>query len=820
MFKKLFLITSLLLISTNLVVAADNPISSVSTDNFYDITDFSGGLKSHYSTYLTPKNASTISQNVRYNKRYGSLVKRDKMLQLSACRSFAVKSLYRYYKSDATKYSIETSSTFMDYIADSTGSCTALASGLSDSKRWNWVTYKDVAIGTNGTDRPKKWDGKILSTANTDGARTAGDLITELGAPFTELNTGSDLEASKWYQYKVAYYDGSVYKFSTARSNPILTGSSVLNITLTDIPLGPTGTTARMIYRTLGQTSRANVIADTTYYKVATISDNATRTYNDAIADATIAGDAAPTWATVSAGINVSPPYAKFSLINRERLFLANDISGTIAGKSTIYWSDVLNPDYFNFNTDYEVIRPDDGDQITVIKSIDGRGISVGKEGTWSKFYTDAINTADWTIGEPFSFQGCIAPYSAVNTTTGLIYLGRHGLYTLSSNGSELISDVVTDVTRDILETNQNEVSGIYQDNQYHMAYTSKATGSGFNDRVLILDIVRNSYTQDIKNIDSWANFESGTDFGTLYSGSSTTDGKVYAHSGQFEDLVYRYKSQLDTGTYTATYSGGTEEEPFLSLGWDKTWTTVTGTWASQGSSTWLIQNNTGTWVSPPIQIDASSLSKIYWNEDLGANGNVTFAIKTADTSGNLGVASYSSEFTNPSGSNISAVTPNHWIQIRATLTSANYTETPSIILQDSFLFHLQYQKEGTTAETSILSVWKSGYSDLGSSESPNRIKEVQLYYEGTVGTMTITFENDAGTTYSFPVDLSILPSASTTDQYYGNSTEKIYVFIPPITDSWSGRKWRITVSEGGSTSWKVNRIVIRKDTNSYVTFK
>lgn len=814
MLKRILL--TLLLLPT-LVFGDQN--GAVSVDNFYEISDFSGGLKSHVSPYLTPKNAATVAQNVRFNGRYGNVTKRPKMLQLSSCRASAVKSLFRYYKSDATKYTIQTSSTYMDYILDGTGSCTNLAASLSDSKRWNWQTYKDIAIGTNGTDRPKKWDGKLTTTANTDGSRTAGDLIADLGAPLAEQNTGANLTASRWYQYKVAFYDGTTYKFSNARSNPLLTGSTVRDITLTDIPLGPSGTTSRTIYRTAGDTSRANVIADNTFMKVVTISDNATRTYNDAVTDITLAADAAPTWATVSAGINVSPPYAKISLIHKERLFMANDPSGTISGKSTVYWSDTLNPDYFNTATDYELIRPDDGDQITVMKNNYGI-LTIGKETSWSKFYTDATSTVNWTVSAPFNTDGCIAPFSAVNSSEGIIYLSRSGLRTYSGQSAPIISDVVTDHIKDILETNLDDVASAYQDNQYLMAYTSKATGSAYNDRVLVLDIVRNAYAEDTKNIDSFSVFDSGTDFGTLYSGSSSTDGKVFAHSGAFDDLIYRYKSQLDAGTASAVYIGGTQDEPYLSLGWNDTWTTVTGTWASQGSATWQAKSNSGTWTSPAIEIDATALDKIFWNEELGSAGNVTFAIKLASSEGGLPGASWSSEYSDPSGSDISGVTANTWCQIRATLTTSDYTVTPYVVLEDNFLFHMTYQRVATTGETSILSVWKGGFTDLGSGERPNRIKEIQVFYEGTAGTLNISFENDAGTAYGFDVNLATLPDASSTDQYYGNSTEKVYVYIPSATDQMSGRKWRVTMTENGTTPWKVNRIVGRFDTNAYVTFK
>lgn len=798
--------------------------TETSTDNFYSIDDFSGGLKSHFSQYLTPKNAALVAQNVRFNARYGSVAKRPKMLQVSACHAAPVKSLYRYYKSDATKYTIQTSSSYLDYVADSTGTCTQLLSGLSDGKRWTFNTYKDVVIGSNGTDANIKWDGKTQTTANTDGSRTAGDLATELGAAFAEQNTGSDLEASKWYQYKVAFYDGSVYKYSSARSNPILTGSTVRNVTLTDIPIGPAGTTSRIIYRTEGNSTRADVIADTDYKKVAAISDNVTRVFDDTVSDSTLSADAAPTWATVSAGLDVTPPHARFSLIHKDRLFLANDPSGITSGKSTIYWSDTFNPDYFNTATDYELIRPDDGDEITALKSFLGT-LTIGKTTTWSKFYTDEASSLNWTPSSPFSFIGCIAPYSASNSQAGIIYLGRHGLYTFNGQGSELISDVVTGEIRDVLETNAVEAAGIYYDNQYLLSYTSEEGGSGSNDTVLILDLVRNDYVKDTKSIDSWGVFDAGTDFGTLYSGSSGNDGIVYSHSGTFNDLVYRYKSQFDLGTMNDVITTGDESDPGLELGWGVSIDSAVFSGSSINSYTPTTatinrKDLSGTWTSPAIQISAQTLDKIYWNEDLGSFGEVTWAIRTASTSGGLSAASWSSEYSSPSGSDISDVTGNVWIQLRATLSTTDISETPTLFLEDSFVMHLTYQQAGSNGESSILSLWKSGFTDFGAGESSKRIREIQVYYEGTAGTLTLQYENDQGASYSFDIDLAKNSSDATNDQYFGNGVEKIFSHIPNVSDQPVGRKWKFSLTESGSTEWSVNSIKVRFDNNSYVTFK
>jgi hypothetical protein len=793
--------------------------AQVSVDEFYQMENFSGGLKSHISPFLVDKSSAQDALNVRFNEQFGALSKRAKMSQLSRCDEFPVKSLHRFYRSDGLKFTIQTSSDNIYLINDIDGSCTEAASGLSDGRKWQWVTYKDVAIGTNGSNIPVKFDGLTTTTANTTGARTAGSLFANLGAPFAKLNTGSNLTSERWYQYKVAFYDGANYLYSESRSNPILTGSTVRDIRLTDIPLGPAGTTQRIIYRTSGQTSLSNVLATTSFFRVATISDNSTREFNDTVTDATLAGDSAPTWATVSAGSDVTPPLARLAVIHKERLFLANDPSGLEAGgRSTLFWSDQLNPDVF-YPEDYDLVRPDDGDEITFIKNIYGI-LTIGKTNTIQKFYTEAIDTEAWVLSNPFSFIGCVAPYSAVNTPQGVFYVGRHGIYLFNGQSSSLISDVVTDVFRDMLETNFQDMNAIFHDNQYHLAYTSKSSGAATNDHVLVLDTVRDAYVKDRKSVESFVAFDSGTDFGTLYSGSS--DGRVFAHTVSFNEFIYRYKSQLDGGEFTATQTSGPETFPVLSLGWDKAWNEMgTTTWEDLTSSTWLVQNSTGTWVSPIVQIDVVALDKIFWNHILGDSGNVTFAVRTAATSAGITGASWSSEFTNQAGSDLSGVTPNNFIQIRATLTTSDITKTPYVFFENSYVIKLVYTKEGVADEPAFLSFYQTGFTPFGGTQRPKRIKEIQVFYSGTEGSLNIEYRNAQGNfSDTFTIDLSIDPTSSKTDQYYGTVDEKVYVYTPSVRISPVGRHWQFRVTETGKESWRINRIVVRYDVNEYVPMR
>ena len=797
------------------------------SESFYSINDFSSMMKSHMSDDLVEKGSAKQAINVRPNIKFGNLTKRPEMFLLTTTPDSAIKSLYRYYKADDTKYTIASYGTKVSYYDDS-GTEIILSNYATSGKRWTFVTYKDFLIGMNGTDRSKQWDSKVLITPNTDAARTANDLMADLGAPFVELNTGAHLDASKWYQYKIAYCSDETctasasFTYSDSRSNPILTGADVRDITLTDIPLGPSGTKSRYIYRTLGNATRAAVIADTTFYKVLTIANNIDITDDDDMTDDIADGDAVPSWETVSGGTEVSPPHGKFALINTERLFIANDPSSeyqSAGGKSTIYWSDVLNPNYFNALVDYELVRPDDGDEITFIKNVLGL-LTIGKTRTINKFYTTATSSENWVLQDPISHIGCIAPYSVVNAQSGLIYLSRYGIFSFNGQTASLVSDVVTDKTRDILSTNIEDVVGVYHDNRYLMAYTSSESGSAINDKVLILDSVRNSYYEDTKNIDSFAMFDSGDDFGTLYSGSSATDGNIYAHKNEFNRLTYRYKSQLDEGTKDSVRVGGIENNPWIKLGSDETWAESTDKWEDSGLKTWMVTDLTGKWYSPVIQVDATEYDQLYWNEKLGVYGNATFAIRSAATSGGIAGASWSSEFTDPTGSDVSGLTANDYLQLRASLASTVYTETPELYLSDSFVMKLSYKKEGTTAESSILSIWESGETTFEGGESPKAIKEMQVYYQGTSGTLNIKYSNLQGDNYDFDIDLSVNPDDSNDDSYFGTNTDKIYVHIPPFDNVPTGRRWTFLVSENGTVGWSIKSIKIRNQVNSYTTFK
>lgn len=778
----------------------------------YIFNSFEKGLNNHASPYVVGENQCSIAQNLRFNNSYGTIAKRKSVLNYGTIgSSAAVNGLHRYYKSDGTKKLLAASSTKLYVGDDSTGTFTTIRQGLTDGKRWQFSTYKDIAIMSNGSDATLKYDGQTITTADTVGARSASTLATSLGAPFAEIAAGANLDASSWYTWRTAFYDGSTYKYITNRSNALQTGATNRAALLEDIPLGPAGTTIRYIFRTEGLASQAAAEAATSYYQVVAIADNTTRTYTDNILDATILADPAPTWITVSAGVNATPPTGKYNLIHKERLF----VSGNNTNPSDIYWSDTFNPDYFD-PVDYASIRKNDGDAITFIREQLGV-LTIGKTNTIQKYYTDG-DVVDWSASAPLSFVGCPAPYSVANTPVGIFYIGRDGIYNFNGQYSTLVSDAVSQTIRDILEITLDTTWGVWFKNEYQLAYTARSTGATYNDRVLVYDTTRDAYEIDTKNVNCFATFSSGTDFGILYEGASDTTGKVFAQETSTPILIKNLMSEMDSGTHADTDTTGTETAPILSLGSSDT--IDGGSVGTIDTDSGIIDrtSTTGTWTSPAYQINASALKLLYWNESLQGVGDVTFQVRTGATLAALAAASYSSAVTNPAGSDVSGTAGNVYIQLRINLSTSDITITPYLHVSDGYLFKLTYERSGNEAETAISSVWESGWKDFELKGFKKWIRRIKVFYRATAGTMTVSYRNDQNdVNNSFAIDLAQDVLANTVtlgeDNYQGDNVNKIYVHYTPANTVTSGAPvgqfWKFKIAEPGATVWNVDKIEV-----------
>jgi hypothetical protein len=129
----------------------------------------------------------------------------------------------------------------------------------------------------------------------------------------------------------------------------------------------------------------------------------------------------------------------------------------------------------------------------------------------------------------------------------------------------------------------------------------------------------------------------------------------------------------------------------------------------------------------------------------------------------------------------------------------------------------LTYSKEGAAAETNIPSVWKSGFINFNTSIFKKRIREILVFYSGTTGKINFAIENNEGDiNTSFNIDLATDPDTSTSDQYTGGNTYKVYQYLPPINSSTNptpiGESFRFTITESGIQPWSIYKILVKFD--------
>jgi hypothetical protein len=294
------------------------------------------------------------------------------------------------------------------------------------------------------------------------------------------------------------------------------------------------------------------------------------------------------------------------------------------------------------------------------------------------------------------------------------------------------------------------------------------------------------------------------------------------AHASAPNTYAIRYKSQFQAGTNSSIAISGAEDDPQLEIGWGVTLGSVTLAGVTLGSITYssaIIARPglTGVWYSPAILLNSNALTKLYWNEILGEAGNVTLALRTAVSESSL-TGSWSAEYSDPSGSDISGVTANTYAQVRATLTTTDITQTPYIDTVDNYAIKLTYSKEGTAGETAIQTVWKTGYINFNTSVFKKRIREILVYYSGTIGTINFGIQNNEGdVNTSFNINLATDPDASKVDQYRGGDIYKIYQYLPPINSATNptpiGESFQFTITEPGTEPWSIYKIAVKYDT-------
>jgi hypothetical protein len=380
------------------------------------------------------------------------------------------------------------------------------------------------------------------------------------------------------------------------------------------------------------------------------------------------------------------------------------------------------------------------------------------------------------------------------------MYLGRDGIYIFNGQQSSLVSDQVTPEIRDISDTNFINCWGEFISNLYYLAYASKASGASANNRVLVFDIISRSYTKDLLSINSLCSFNSGTDTGGLYYGSSA-DGKVYSYFTTIHEIVHTKQSDF-TGTFTAARYiperwGGDAENPIVEIARTGIINSLAGT-INAMTGTIDRETATGDYISQVMPLTADSFDKIYWNESIPATGgDVTFQIRQGNTEASCTTAAWGTAVSDPSGSDISGITPTGYFQYRINLSTDDLGYSPTVYDNGQYAVRIVYNLQGATGETSLPLHWQSGWDNLGYPGYKKTLRKFYCIHEGTAGTLKATFTNLEGDTDIFNIDLTVYPE-SYTEYFTGGGI--------------TGEYFMLDIEEPSTNALKIKQIIVYMD--------
>ena len=684
-----------------------SPVSVWTQDQVLTIREWKG-LSTKISSYDLSPEYATEAKNLRFSK-IGSLQKRFSRSKYNSgsLGNNPITFITRFYYGTNKKLVIGYLGT-LKVGDDGAGTFSNIKTELTSGLRFSEATYKDKLYLGNGTDTNQRYDGTNI--------RDMGCPIPASAPSMAEGAAG--VIGAGTYKGKVTYlYDG--YQESNGcSSDGSVTITADKRINWSAIPTSADGAvTKRKLYRT---TAGGSI-----FYYLTTINDNTTTTYEDNTPDGDLSGTTIPTDHDI-------PPNFKYICLVKERLFLVP------ANSSYIYYTKIADvvsyPDIVPA-TNYIPVSVDDGDIITGI-AIDPLGtVTVFKQNSIRKLFIEGSPT-EWSVSESFSSYGCTAPYSITESPYGIIYLYRSGdkkeIRVFDGQTSKVISERIEPTLADISDSYILNATGIYHEGKYYLAYTDRTTGVNHNNRVLVIDLLRDAFSIDTKNINVFCFWKGSGDWGQLYSGDSV-NGYVRREDTSIQDIYHRIKSDLDSGTYDKCVSSGTEEFPEVKLVTadliNAVGAQVANTLTTYAASTYSGEDDTawpsGDLKSAILEINAKELKKLYWTEDLGTQGDITFQIRTGDTKGAVEAASWSSKFSDP-GSDISGETAAKYIQYQARLYTEdiNVVSLPKLYRSDYVLWI--NAGLGVIDESSIDFVYETGDLSLGSSFLTKRFRSLR----------------------------------------------------------------------------------------------
>lgn len=153
----------------------------------------------------------------------------------------------------------------------------------------------------------------------------------------------------------------------------------------------------------------------------------------------------------------------------------------------------------------------------------------------------------------------------------------------------------------------------------------------------------------------------------------------------------------------------------------------------------------TGTYVSVASQINAESLDKFYWNQQIiSANDSIQFYIRTGITQAACEAASWSFAFTNPNGSDISTIAASQWLQYQIIFNAANTViSNPRVYFTNGYAVRYTYSSGAVDAESSVNFIYKIGFRNFDAPSVDKLFRKISTTHSGSAGSYIFSWETE-----------------------------------------------------------------------------
>ena len=406
------------------------------------ISDFSSGLHVKRDATSIPDNAVSDCLNVWFDDG-APASRRPGYIRWSSgdISSRAIRTIFPWERSNGTRVIVvgvrntggggTNEAWQFDEAGAAGGAAITGGTGFTTTYEMEFMAALDHAYMANGADALQRYDGTTMLAAGVDGTGAGGGgSATRPSAPTTALAAGGSIPAGT-YQHSVSFVYGSRGESwygteGTART----TAAGNLQIDLSVIPLGPTGCTARRIYRrdTAATTNPAVFVGE--------LSDNTTTIFSDTNAQLDNA----------RRGRNASaiPPVHRYPYFHKNRaLYL-----WPTGDRSRFWWSELRTPDIvLTASSDY--VSRDDGQDITGGASFRDRFVFFKSR---SVYVLEGDGPSDWRTYPISRTIGCSHNRSIQVTPRGVIFMGQEGFWLFDGVGLKFLSDAIEPDFKNILQ--------------------------------------------------------------------------------------------------------------------------------------------------------------------------------------------------------------------------------------------------------------------------------------------------------------------------------------------------------------------------------